>query len=79
MLASDLPEIAGLIRHYAVGEFIDNHQPQHLAERMTALLNSPNLPLYRENAKKAAAELNWETEKIKLLDLIRQAARTSDT
>ncbi len=79
VLASDLPEIAGLIRHYTVGEFIDNHQPQHLAERMTALLNSPNLPLYRENAKKAAAELNWETEKIKLLDLIRQAARTSDT
>ncbi len=79
VLASDLPEIASLIRHYAAGEFIESHQPEHLAERMTALLNSPNLPLYRENAKKAAGELSWENEKIKLLDLITRAGGSSDT
>jgi len=73
VLATELPEIAALIRAYDAGEFIRHHAPHHIAERITALLSSPKLFTYSQNARKAASVLNWETEKIKLIRLIQSA------
>lgn len=79
VLASNLPEIAGLIQAFGAGEFIENHTPLHIAERITALLNSEKLSQYRENSKKAATMLTWDAEKEKLLHLIRQAEASQNS
>lgn len=76
VLASDLPEIANLIRTYEAGEFITNHEPQHIAQRINEILSSPKLSLYGENSGKAGRILNWESEKIKLVELICEADGT---
>jgi glycosyltransferase involved in cell wall biosynthesis len=77
VLCSRLPEIEKIVTEYQVGEFIEEHTPSHLAERLNAMLNSPKMAIYKANTLRAAAELNWDKEKEKLLSVIRslEAAR----
>lgn len=70
ILASRLPEIEKILTTYQVGTFIDTHDPQHIADRINALLGSKTLANYRTNTKKAREILNWETEKEKLKMLL---------
>ncbi len=63
VLVSRLPEIEHIVSTYKIGEFINNHQPGHIAERISAMLASEHLPAYRQNCVEAAKFLNWETEK----------------
>lgn len=72
ILASRLPEIEKVIVQYNVGTFIDSHDPKKIAEAINNLLFSGKMDLYRNNAVKAAAELNWENEKQKYLKIIEQ-------
>lgn len=74
VLASNLPEIAAIITHYNVGEFITAYAPKELAENIQKMLNSASLDDYRKNALVAAAELNWDKEKEVLLNLITSAS-----
>ncbi|PBQ32130.1 glycosyltransferase [Sphingobacteriaceae bacterium] len=73
ILASHLPEIENIVAFYGVGEFITDHQPKTIASAITNLIASSRLTDYKNNTQKAKIELNWSTEKIKLLDLINQA------
>ncbi|MEI6060033.1 MAG: glycosyltransferase [Bacteroidota bacterium] len=70
ILATPLVELKNIIEHYEIGCFIENHEPQHIAAAITGMLgDKKQLTLYKENTKKAASELNWENEKITLIEI----------
>jgi glycosyltransferase involved in cell wall biosynthesis len=70
VLASRLPEIENILTVYQVGTFIENHQPEHIANKINSLLGSEELAAYKTCTYKAQKELNWEMEKTKLKTLI---------
>ena len=70
ILASKLPEIEHLISKYHVGICIENHEPQHIAHKISSFLNSNYYLEYKSNTIIAAIENNWETEKQKLVNLL---------
>lgn len=64
VLVSYLPEMKSLVHHYQLGESIEKHDPKHIAEKINSMLNDKQqMNIWKENAKKAALELNWEQEK----------------
>lgn len=69
VLASALPEIKKIIEKYDVGVLIENHDPEHIAEKINGMLNNNYKSLLKENLIKAASELNWENEE-KVLKLV---------
>ena len=71
VLASPLTEIRSFIEKYKVGVCIQSHEPQHIAEMMNYMLNSPDYSVWKANTKIAAQENNWETEKKVWLNLIK--------
>lgn len=73
VLASHLPEIEEVILRYKVGLFIDNHQPKHIAEVINQLILSTELADFKLNAQLASKELNWQTEQLELIKVIRSA------
>ena len=73
ILASRLPEIERIVKTYNIGAFIENHDPQHIAEKLNELLCSPQLSEYKKNTQKAKEELSWEKEKIVLKTVIQSA------
>lgn len=63
VIASRLPEIESVIKHYNIGTFIENHDPHHLAKIMnTASQDSRQINIWKHNLKKASEELTWEHE-----------------
>lgn len=72
VLASHLPEIEKVIHEYGIGTFIPNHQPETIARCLNELLNSTELNIFKANTARAAAELTWEKEKHKYLEILRQ-------
>ncbi len=69
ILASRLPEVEKIIDKYQVGEFIDSHDPKHIADRILSVLSDDKMSIYKFNTKAAANELSWVIEKKPLLDL----------
>jgi len=71
VLVSDLPEMAGLVRQYGVGEVLTNYNSKHLAALIKGMLTDEvKMEEWKQNAKKAAQELNWEKEKKVITDLL---------
>jgi len=70
VLASALPEIQSFIDKYYVGVCIKSHDPQHIAEMMNFMLQSPDHTVWKANTKKAAEENSWEKEKEVWVDLL---------
>lgn len=63
VLAPELPEIKKLIETYNIGAFISSHEPRLIAAKIVEMLEHPeHLKMWRDNAKKARKELNWEQE-----------------
>jgi glycosyltransferase involved in cell wall biosynthesis len=73
ILASRLPEIENVVLRYNIGLFIDNHQPKHIADKINELLQSEEYIEFKNNTKKVVADLNWQNEKLKLIDVIKQS------
>lgn len=73
VLASRLPEIENIIQAYRIGDFISDHKPKHIASKINHMLNSDALSIYKKNTQRAKLELNWETEKIRLQQIILNA------
>jgi len=70
VLASRLPEIENIVKTYGIGCFIENHNPEHIAEKIKFMLNSPEkIQIWKENLEKASAELCWENEEKVLKDI----------
>jgi glycosyltransferase involved in cell wall biosynthesis len=70
VMATPLPEIKKIIELYQCGTFIERHEPKHIADCFMRLLNDKEqLWVYRENAIKAAKQLDGEKELKVLFDL----------
>jgi len=70
VLATPLVELKKIIEQYQIGDFIQNHDPEHIASKIKSMLQDESrMTLYRKNTQKAAAELNWETERNTLIEI----------
>ncbi len=75
VLASPMVEIKKVIDQYQVGETIESHDPKAIAAKIEGMLaDSSRMAFYRDNCKKAAKELNWETEQKTLIEILRKYA-----
>lgn len=72
ILASRLPEIEEIVSSNHIGTFIENHHPQHIAEKISEFLNSSNYEVCKKNTGLAAEKYNWNNEKQKLINLIHE-------
>lgn len=70
ILASRLPEIENLVNQYDTGCFIENHQPEHIAQVIQLMIHSGKLVQWKKNTLKANEENNWNKEKEKLISII---------
>jgi glycosyltransferase involved in cell wall biosynthesis len=70
VLASPLVEIKKIIEEYEVGEMISNHDPQHIAARISEMLaDKKKLLQYGENCLNAACKLCWQIEEKVLIEV----------
>lgn len=70
VLSSKLPELEKIVKHYGVGELVEEVTPKAIAEKIKQMsLNKVQLAEYSRNCEKAAKELIWENEKRVLLDI----------
>lgn len=69
VICSDLVEVAGLVRHYQVGEVITSHQPEDLAQAILAV-KSRGKGAYAQSLQVAAQELSWTSEKKKIEEVL---------
>jgi glycosyltransferase involved in cell wall biosynthesis len=73
VLASNLIEIKKIITQYNIGDCIDSHSPQYIADKINHILqNTETLSMWKKNTKIAAAELNWENEEQQLVAVYKQ-------
>lgn len=71
VLGSNLPEVKNIIETYNVGQIINSHNPEEITNKINFMLSDKKqLMHWKENCTKAAAELNWDKEEKKLIDLI---------
>ena len=70
VLSSPLPEIEKIIKQYDVGDFILNHKPEHIGNKISSILSNPKLmEKWKKNCKFAATQLTWENEEKVLIDI----------
>jgi glycosyltransferase involved in cell wall biosynthesis len=70
VLISPLPEMLAIVQQYQIGEMIENHDPANLAAKFDSLLSDETkLSFYKKNLEAAAAELCWENEEKKLMNI----------
>lgn len=75
VLASELPEMAAVVRHYTVGEVlpVEERSPQALAARIRGMVeDNARWQSYREACREAREDLCWEREQDKVLALLGQ-------
>lgn len=67
LVASPIPEVAGLVRRYDLGVICDPTNPAEIAQAIRTILEPGNLAHYRANVCRAREELNWEVEEGRLI------------
>jgi len=73
VLASKLVEIKRIIEQFNVGYFIDNHNPEHISQRINEIFdNQDAYNIKKQNTLNAKEELCWENESKKLRAIIQQ-------
>jgi glycosyltransferase involved in cell wall biosynthesis len=73
VLVSRLVELERIVNEYQVGGFIENHDPEHIADRIRALLRDERaLEIWSENTRRVRQELNWEQEGKIVADIFKQ-------
>ncbi len=58
-----------MINQHNVGRVINTHEPEVIALTIIEMLNSPQYAIWKNNTIIAAKELNWDIERIKLLEI----------
>ena len=72
VLSSDLVELRKIIEYYNIGMITESHDPAKIAARIREMLSDEKrFDTWKENLKLAAAELCWEKEQEKLLQIFR--------
>ncbi|RRQ47004.1 glycosyltransferase family 4 protein [Chryseobacterium sp. SC28] len=74
VVVSNFPEMANIVQTFGVGEIIDNHSPEHLAEKINLVLQNGKA-FYLHNLNVASEELCWENEEDKLLKIFSEARK----
>ena len=69
VLASNLVEVANVVKSYHVGEIVESHEPFVIAKKIIEMLNDGQNAVWEENLKAAAEELCWENESLKLKEI----------
>lgn len=70
VLSTKLPEIEKIITHLNIGNFIENHHPEHIAEKIKESVHHKDYQLWKQNTYIAEKELSWEKEKQILKEII---------
>lgn len=70
VLSSRLVEIEKIINSYQIGDFIESHEPKHIAEKLKEMLNSNKYTKWKENLKNAKNALTWDEERKVLINLV---------
>jgi glycosyltransferase involved in cell wall biosynthesis len=74
VLVSPFPEMKNIVNTYKIGDCIENHHPQHIAEKIKEMLtNEEQIPKWKKNLTFASKELCWELEEKKIFELISNA------
>ena len=74
VIASDLPEIRRIIDGYKIGVIIPSHEPQAIASVLNKVIqDAATNAIWKENLKKAAVELTWDSEREVLLSVFQNA------
>ncbi|MEQ8389282.1 MAG: glycosyltransferase family 4 protein [Alphaproteobacteria bacterium] len=68
--ASRLPDIAGLVREYGIGEIFDETSPEDIARAIRVMIGAERYPRYKAAVDLAARDLVWENEVTKYLALL---------
>jgi len=72
VVVSPVVEVSRIVRHYNLGKVLEAVEPKQIAEAVkSALEEKGQHEEWKQNCKKAAAELNWENERAKLETLIK--------
>jgi len=73
VLASRLPEVEKVIMTYDIGDFIADHDPKNIADKLRLVLaDATTLARWENNLKNAAGELNWTEESKKFPEFIHE-------
>jgi len=72
VLSSNLVELRKIVEEYRIGLIAEQHNPVYLADRIKEMLSDEKrFDSWKENLKLAAADLCWEKEEQKLLQIFR--------
>lgn len=75
VLASPLIEIKKIIDQYKIGDTINSHNPQYIAQKIDEMISDTmKIKKWKENSKFAASELCWEKEEIIVIDVYKKYA-----
>lgn len=78
VLASKLPEVAGIVEEYDVGITLDEPRPESIARAVREMVSDrKRMEKWQENCKIAAQSLCWENEREVLREVYASAARES--
>ncbi len=70
ILATPLPEVKSIIEEYDIGDFIESHQPEKIAEKVNQIIADHDiLAKWRKNLNFAATQVNWENEERQLKEV----------
>lgn len=67
----NFPEMLRVYKQFKVGEIIENHDPENIADKISKVLENGR-SYYQTELEEAAAELCWEKEEDKILRLFQQ-------
>lgn len=73
VLVSRIPELENLLNEFPCGLFIENHNPQHIADQIKALVQHPQRSQFKAQSKRAALKYTWKTEQEVWLELLNAA------
>lgn len=62
ILTSELPELMRIHERFEIGLTIQNHDPRHIAQKITEALHSPHRAQWKENLKAASKQYTWQEE-----------------
>ena len=75
VLVSRLVELEKIVDTYDVGDFIDTHEPAHIAAKILAISGDPGLmERWKHNTSRVREELNWERESRVVVNIFEQVA-----
>ncbi len=67
VIVADLPEMRNIVQTYKIGEVLTDRSPQNLANMIRKVMGGSGD--YSDNLETASAQLCWENESAKLLDI----------